>query len=150
MMDISAGARIAEGAPTLDGWIGLSHGGLSWWGHGRSDGQGAGETASGLVVTSGALESNLLWAWTSAPDRELPFHQGRASVNWQLPGRLSAVRLRGGLGMDLASVTALSRHGGIGYTHPSGCLSLAVDGWFDADRRFPDLRAQIQFLPGRS
>jgi hypothetical protein len=149
LWDVRLGARFAEGAPTLDGWLGMSQGGFTWWGHGRSAAEGAAETASGLSLGAGALEGNLLWAWTTAPERESPFHQGRASVDWRLPGKLSTVNLRGGLGLELTEAEALSRHGGLSYTHPSGCLALGVDGWFDADREFPDVMARVHFLPGR-
>lgn len=149
LWDFSLGARIADGLPQLDGWLGLTQGGFTWWGHGLTGLEGAGETASGLTLEAGDLEGNLVWAWVTGPERGNPFHQGRASMDWRLPGSLSVLTLRGGLGMELTGLEALSRHAGLGYLHPSGCLALGVDGWFDVDRELPDVMARVHFLPGR-
>jgi len=146
---MSLSGRFSDQGPELVGWLGLERGPVAWWAHGRTDGQQTSEAAAGLGVGAGELRGDLIWVWVEEPARDSPFHQGRFDLDWRLPGPLSVMKLGGGLGLELVDGEALSRHLGLSYLHPSGCLSLGLDGWLDSDREWPDLVASVQFLPSR-
>jgi hypothetical protein len=101
------------------------------------------------AVTAGLrpkhLALDVAWVWLSAQRAQTaePLHQLRTAGTLDL----GTWQVGGGLLTDVRGAFPLSRTARLGWRHPTGCVALAVDARFDADRDLPDTGLSVDINP---
>jgi hypothetical protein len=75
-------------------------------------------------------------------------HQVIGALAWTLPVLRRTLRLGGGLGWDLGTQQVVSPQAHATYTHPTGCLRIALTARWDPDRTLPDVAMQFRLTAG--
>ena len=105
--------------------------------------------STGLAFDLGWLRLEGGWLFASQ-DVQLNLedvHQLRGAAAWTPPGPLSSLRLSGGLAADVEGWGWLSRTVGLGWTHPTGCVSVQTQAAFSLDRTLPDIGVRFRVNP---